>query len=93
MFMQVITSCPDYPPHNYTLVVVGDSWTDPIFQTALATGGSVIKIDLMWNTHYLYYMISTNRFGSSHQSASVGIGRYVLGINNLVLIIPLLSYY
>ena len=79
--MQDATSCPAYPPHNYTLVVVedsGENLTDPIVQTELATGANVIRIavsDLMENTNYLYYMMSTNQFGSQ-QSASMGIGMF-----------------
>ena len=81
--MQDATSCPAYPPHNYTLVVVedsGENLTDPIVQTELANGGSVIRIavsDLMENTHYLYSVIATNEFGSSHQSTSMGIGMFL----------------
>ena len=81
--MQDVTSCPAYPPHYYTLVVVedsGENLTDLIVQTELATGGNVIRIvvsDLMDNTHYLYHVIATNEFGSSHQSASMEIGMFL----------------
>ena len=75
-FIQDVTSCPAYPPHNYTLVVVEDSEENMTAETALATG-SVIRIDahnLMEDTHYFYYVVATNQFGSSNQSAHIRIG-------------------
>ena len=97
-FMQNVTPCPYYPPHNYTLVVEEDSEgnsTDPISQTAMATG-SLIRIgvsDLMENTYYLYHVMATNQFGSSHQSTSMGIGMFLTFFDNLILIVPSLSHY
>ena len=98
VFMQNVTPCPYYPPHNYTLVVEEDStgnMTDPISLTAMATGNliRIVVSDLMENTHYLYHVIATNQFGSSQQSASMGIGILFLDIfDDLVLIIPSLSH-
>ena len=78
--MQNVTSCPHYPPHNYTLVVEEDSagnLTDLIVELAMASGIliRIVVSDLMENTHYLYYVIATNQFGSQ-QSASMGIGMF-----------------
>ena len=75
--MQNVASCPSNPlSNNYTLVVK-DSVN---VQTSLATG-SVIRIvvnDLMEDTRYLYYVVATNQFGSSNQSASVEISMYYI---------------
>ena len=70
--------------------------TDPISLTAMATGNliRIVVSDLMENTHYLYHVMATNQFGSSQQSASMGIGNLLfLDIfDDLVLIIPSLSH-
>ena len=70
--------------------------TDPISQTAMATGNliRIVVSDLMENTHYLYHVMATNQFGSSssNQSASMGIGMFLDIFDNLVLIIPSLSH-
>ena len=66
--------CPDYPPHNYNLIVE-DSEGNMTIQTSLATG-SLIKIDaedLMEDTRYCFYVVAPNQFGSSNQSSSVEI--------------------
>ena len=70
--IQNVASCPNNPlSSNYTFVVK-DSVN---VQTSLATG-SVVRVvvnDLMKDTRYLYYVVATNQFGSSNQSASVEI--------------------
>ena len=76
--MQNFVSCPAYPPHNYTLVVVEDSEENMTVEAALATG-SVIRIvvnDLIEDTHYMYYVVATNQFGRSNQSTPIRIGNY-----------------
>ena len=73
--MQNVAPCPSkQPPDNYTFVIK-DSEKNVNIQTSLATG-SVIRIvvnDLMEDTQYWYYVVATNQFGSSNQSASVEI--------------------
>ena len=57
-------------------MVVEDSEENMTVETALAIG-SVIRIDannLMEDTQYLYYVVATNLFGSSNQSAPIRIG-------------------
>ena len=59
-------------------MVVGDSEENMTVETSLATSGtSVIRIvvnDLIEDTHYMYYVVATNQFGSSNQSTSIRIG-------------------
>ena len=68
--IQDVSSCPEYPVHNYTLVVV-DSEGSRTTQTSQATGDIVnIAISgLRENTRYSYYVIATNEFGDSNPSA------------------------
>ena len=70
--MQDSTRCPEYPVHNYTLVVV-DSEGNRATQTSQATGNIVnITISgLRENTHYSYHVLATNQFGDSNSSTSV----------------------
>ena len=61
-------------------MVVEDSEENMTVETALATG-SVIRIvanDLIEDTHYMYYVVATNQFGSSNQSTSMGIGMFLI---------------
>ena len=73
--LQDVTSCPEYPVHNYTLVVV-DSEGNRTTQTSQATGDVVnIAISgLRENLRYSYHVIATNQFGDSNRSTPVEIG-------------------
>ena len=68
-------SCPQYPVHNYTLVVV-DSEGNRTTQTSQATGDivSIAISGLRENTRYRYHVIATNQFGDSNRSTPVKIG-------------------
>ena len=67
--------------------------TDPISQTAMATGNliRIVVSDLIENTYYLYHVIVTNQIGSQ-QSDSMEIGMFLDIFDNLVLIIPSLRH-
>ena len=67
--LQDVTACPEYPVHNYTLVVV-DSEGNRATQTSQTTGDIVnISISgLIENPCYSYYVIATNQFGNSRPS-------------------------
>ena len=88
--MQAVNSCPEYPVHNYTLVVV-DSEGNRATQTSQATGDIVnIAISgLREDTRYSYQVLGTNQFGDSNPSSPVDIGKH--SSENWVLFLMLLS--
>ena len=72
-------------------MVVEDSEENMTVETALATG-SVIRIvvnDLMEDTHYMYYVVATNQFGSGNQSTSTRIGMACDYFNNVIIVLLL----
>ncbi len=77
--LHIAMQCPDYPVHNYTLVVNNGNWSLSTTQTSQATSGAQVKLvveALMENSQFTYYVKATNRFGDSNSSNSTELCEY-----------------